>query len=88
MTKRKGKGIEATYEGSVDEDEAAADRVKVRKRSAFRPEHVKAIGFDPSMLATGAIRAEETAEEKQERVRPGRFLLRPIDQRPLEPPER
>lgn len=68
--KSSGKGMKrkdvVSSEEEVDREE---DEGRKRKKSAFKPEHIKAIGFDPTMLATGAIRAEETPEEKKLRVR-------------------
>lgn len=83
--KSSGKGMKrkdvVSSEEEVDREE---DEGRKRKKSAFKPEHIKAIGFDPTMLATGAIRAEETPAEKRLRVRVLKPSL-PLGSRP-DPP--
>ncbi|CED85280.1 Protein required for S-phase initiation or completion [Phaffia rhodozyma] len=42
--------------------------VKKRKKNAFSAEMIKHIGFDPTVLASGNVRGDETAEEKKRRL--------------------
>lgn len=66
-----GKSVKKGKVQEIEEREELKEvmlEVKKRKKNAFSAEMIKSIGFDPTVVAGGSVRGDETPEEKKKRV--------------------